>query len=152
VEENLMLQNPRDREAGIFTADELLLSIVQGIIIAGCTLLLYFYFMNNGSSIEAIRTIIFTTLIASNMFLTFANRSFTKTFYFTIRYKNNLAPFVIIISALFIATLYYVPAVKKLFQLGSISNGQFWLCMAAAFASVMWFEMYKSGLVKSKQR
>jgi Ca2+-transporting ATPase len=150
VEENLMLQQPRSREMGLFSKDELLLSIVRGTIIASLILMLYYYFMNSGSSIEEIRTIVFTTLLLSNVFLTFVNRSFSKTLYYTIRYKNNLAPFVIIISALFIATLYYLPFVKNLFQLGSISSLQFWLCIAVAFASVMWFEIYKSGLLKSK--
>ncbi len=148
VEENLMLQSPRNRGMGLFSWDELLLSIVQGIIIALFTLILYYYFMNSGSGIEKVRTVVFTTLILSNMFLTFANRSFSKTIFYTVRYKNNLAPFVIIISAVFISVLYYIPAIKELFKLGDISANIFLLCLAVSFVSVIWFEIYKSGLVK----
>lgn len=146
VEKNLMLQAPRNRKTGLFSRNELLVSILQGIIIALCTLFLYFYFMYKGSNIEAVRTVVFTTLILSNMFLTFANRSFSQTIIHTIRYKNNLAPFVIIISAVFIAGLYYLPPVKELFGLGSISVNAFLLCLAVSFAAVMWFEVYKSRL------
>lgn len=150
VEENLMLQSPRNRNTGLFTIDELLLSIVQGIIIASFILMLYYYYMNTGAAIEDIRTVVFTCLILSNMFLTFANRSFSRTIFYTIRYKNNLAPYVVLISAAFICALYYIPAVKELFGLGDISSNMFLLCLAVSFASVMWFEVYKTGLVKEK--
>ncbi|MES2849679.1 MAG: cation-translocating P-type ATPase, partial [Bacteroidota bacterium] len=148
VEGNLMMQSPRNRSIGLFTRNELLLSIVQGIIIASFTLILYYYYMGSGASIEEVRTVVFITLILSNMFLTFANRSFSQNIFHTIRYKNNLAPFVVIISAAFIATLYYIPAAKELFGLEDITVKMFLLCLAISFSSVMWFEIYKSGLVK----
>jgi len=148
VEDNLMLQPPRNRKTGLFTPAELLLSIVQGVVIAACTLALYYYFMNRGSGIEEVRTVVFTTIILSNMFLTFANRSFSQNIFHTIRYKNSLAPFVLIISAVFIAGLYYLPPVKDLFELSQISMNVFLLCLGVAFAAVMWFEVYKSQLVK----
>jgi Ca2+-transporting ATPase len=152
VEKNIMLQYPRKRDAGIFTHEELLISMVQGIVIAFGVLFLYYYFMTSGASPEKTRTIVFTTLILSNVFLTFATRSFTKNIYYTFRYKNNLAPFILIISAIFLATLHLVPAVRSLFQLTSITTGQFWLCIGVAFASVMWFEVYKTGLQKWRSR
>ena len=148
VEENIMQQTPRERNTGIFTREELLISIVQGIIIAAGAMILYYYFMNNGASLEQTRTIVFTTLILSNIFLTFTTRSFTKTIYYTLRYKNNLAPVIIIISVFFLAAIYFIPFVNNLFQLATITQGQFWLCLAVAFASVMWFEVYKSDLLK----
>ncbi|MEO7982446.1 MAG: cation-translocating P-type ATPase [Bacteroidota bacterium] len=150
VEEDLMLQAPRIRTRGIFTGNELLISTVQGIIIAIGILLLYYYFMRHGKSLEETRTIVFTTLILSNVFLTFANRSFTKTMYYTSRYKNNLAALVLIVSALFLVALHLVPAVRNLFQLVPITPGQFWLCIGVAFSNVMWFEVYKTGVRKLK--
>jgi P-type Ca2+ transporter type 2C len=114
-------------------------------------LIFYYYYMNSGAGIEEVRTVVFITLILSNMFLTFVNRSFSKTIFYTIRYKNNLAPFVVLISAVFIAALYFIPAVKELFGLGNISVNMFLLCLAVSFAAVMWFEVYKTGLVKQQK-
>lgn len=151
VEENLMLQAPRNRSIGLFTKNELLLSIVQGIIIACFTLAFYFYYMNSGATIEEVRTVVFITLILCNMFLTFANRSFSKTIFYTIRYKNNLAPFVVLISVAFIAALYFIPAVKELFGLGNIPLNMFLLCLAISFVAVMWFEVYKGTMVKQRK-
>ena len=152
VEENIMLQAPRERNGGIFTRGETLISVVQGIIIAAGAMILYYYFMKSGASLEETRTIVFTTLILSNVFLTFANRSFTKTIYYTSRYKNSLAPVILIISAFFLVSLHFIPFVRNLFQLATITQGQFWLCFGVSLACVMWFEMYKIVLLKPATR
>ena len=152
MEETIIQQTPRARNSGLFTGEELLISVIQGIIIASAGLLLYYYFMNHGASLEQTRTIVFTTLILSNVFLTFADRSFTKTMYYTSRFKNNLAPVILVISAFFLAVLHGVPAVRNLFQLTAITPGQFGLCFGVAFASVMWFEVYKTDLLKLNTR
>lgn len=142
TEQDNMLLGPRQK-SGLFTTEELLVSIVQGVIITTGVLILYYFFMNKGQRIEEVRTIVFTTLIVSNVFLTFTSRSFTKTIYYTTRYKNGLAPAIIIVSAVFLVLLHLVPAVRNLFQLSSITQGNFWLCIGVAFAATMWFEAYK---------
>ncbi|QEC65789.1 cation-translocating P-type ATPase [Panacibacter ginsenosidivorans] len=144
VEKNIMQQTPRERKDSLFTKKELLVSFVQGIIIAAGALGLYHYFMNNGATLEQTRTIVFTSLIVSNIFLTFANRSFSRTIYYTSRYKNNLVPVILIVSVLFLLSLHFIPFVRNLFQLAAITQVQFWLCSGVAFVCVMWFEVYKS--------
>jgi P-type Ca2+ transporter type 2C len=150
VKESIMLQTPRERNRGLFAKEELLISVVQGIIIATGVMVLYYYFMENGADLKQIRNIVFTSLILSNIFLTFANCSFTKTIFYTIRYKNNLAPFIIIVSAGFLAAIHFIPGIRNLFQLAVIGPGQFLLCAGVAFAGVMWFEVYKTDLMKLK--
>jgi Ca2+-transporting ATPase len=152
VEENIMQLTPRDRKSGLFTKGELLVSVVQGIVISAGGLFLYYYFMNEGAGLEQTRTMVFTTLIISNVFLTFADRSFTKNIYYTSRYKNNLAPVILVISAIFLAALHWIPAIRNLFQLTQITTGQFWLCFGVALASVMWFEIYKTVFLKQRAK
>jgi Ca2+-transporting ATPase len=149
VEKDILKLPPRDRSEGLFRNDELLISIVQGLIIAAGILILYYIFMNNGNTLSETRTIVFTALIISNIFLTFVNRSFTKTITKTIRYKNNLALPVIIISSLFLCAIILVPFVRNLFELSAISANNFFVSLATAFISVAWFEIYKMGLNKS---
>jgi len=146
VEKDILQLPPRNRNEGLFRKDELLISIIQGLIIACGTLTLYYIFMNKGDTLAVTRTIVFTTLIISNIFLTFANRSFTKNFTKTIRYKNNLALPVMIISVLFLCIILAVPFVRNLFELSTISANNFFICLATAFISVAWFEMYKMDL------
>ena len=112
VERNIMLQKPRKRDKFLFQKNELLVSIFQGIIITLGVLLLYHYFMNH-HSLALTRTIVFNTLILSNIFLTFTNRSFTESIFKTIKFKNSLAPFIIIISVSFLALINFVPFLQE---------------------------------------
>jgi Ca2+-transporting ATPase len=146
LEKDNMLSGPRSRTAGLFTSDELLIGIVQGLGITAGVLILYYVFMNNHYTVKETRTIVFTTLILSNVFLTFATRSFTKTIYYTSRYKNGLVPVIIIVSVVFLLLLHLVPAIRNLFELAPIALSEFWLSFGVAFASVMWFEVYKMDL------
>jgi Ca2+-transporting ATPase len=151
VEKNLMLSPPRDRVHGLFTWQELLIAMVQGLTITTGVLILYYNFMKSHHSIEETRTIVFTTMILSNVFLTFVSRSFTRTLYYTLRYKNNLAPLIIIISSFFLLSLQFIAPVRHLFQMTKLSLHEFFLCLAVAFASVMWLEVYKMKWRRSKR-
>lgn len=134
----------RQRES-LFRTDELLITITQGLIITAGVLALYYYFMQ-AFSLEMTRTMVFTTLLISNIFLTFTNRSFTENFVHTIRYRNSLAPLVLIISMLFLALIHFVAPVRALFGLTAISLAAFMICLATAFISIAWFELYKTNL------
>lgn len=150
IEENVMQQQPRKTEEKLFTIQELFISILQGIVIASGILVLYYYFMNKGTTLEQTRSIVFTTLILSNILLTFVNRSFIRTIYYTSRYKNNLALPILIISFFFLAVLHFSPFIRKIFQLEIISFSQFCICLGVAFVSVIWVDVYKIYLNKVK--
>jgi P-type Ca2+ transporter type 2C len=152
AEKDNMLAGPRSRTAKLFTANELLTGIVQGLVITAGVLFLYYVFMNNHHSIEETRTMVFTTLIVSNVFLTFASRSFTKTMYYTSRYKNRLVPVIIIVSVALLLLLHLVPAIRHLFQLAPVSFGDFLLSSGVAFVCVMWFEVYKMEIWKRNKK
>ena len=122
------------------------------MIISVGVLGLYYYFMHRGDSLEQTRTIVFTSLVISNIFLTFANRSFSKTTYYTSRYKNALAPFVLLISAGFLAALHLIPVVRNVFRLTPVSIVQLSISFGVAFACVGWFEVYKMLFGKSVLR
>jgi len=142
VELHLMLQPPRKRSASLFSPYELFISIGQGLLIALGILALYYYYMQHYSQKET-RTIVFTTLILSNIFLTFVNRSFSESFVKTIRYKNNLAWMVLIISLGFLVLIHTVPSIRNLFELSALTFKDLSLCLLVAFLSTAWMEFYK---------
>lgn len=144
VEGNVMQQGPRKIDTGLFTKKELFTSVIQGLVIALGVLSLYYYTMARGLEIEITRTIVFTTLIISNIFLTFTGRSSTQSIYYTWRYKNSLVPIVLLTSILFLFVLHNVSLVRNLFYMAPISGGQFFICIVTAFASVMWIEINKT--------
>lgn len=152
AEHDLMRMRPRNRTSSLFTTDELLISIAQGLLVAIGVLSIYFFFMKAGYSLTQTRTMVFVTLILANIFLTFTARSFTHTIFKTIRYKNNLVPLVLSVSIGFLATILLVPPVRNLFELSSLSLNQFLLALAIAIISVGWFEVYKMDLMNKDRR
>lgn len=115
-----MQQTPRERNGKIFIREELLISIVQGIIIAAGALIFVLLFYEQQCQ-PGTKMIVFTTLILSNIFLTFTNRSSTKTIYNKSRYIFIPALVIVIIPAFFLATLHFVSFVRNLIQLAIIT-------------------------------
>ena len=148
VEQNLMNEPPRKKQLALFEKKEFIISIIQGLVITVGVLILYYSFMDEGNA-SKIRSVTFTTLILSNIFLTFVNRSFSESFFKTIQYKNNLALPVFIVSLMFLAIIHFLPPARDLFGMSVITFTEFLLCLVTALVSVGWFEFYKHFSTKS---
>jgi P-type Ca2+ transporter type 2C len=144
AETNLMDKKPRPPKQNMFSARELLISIVQGLVITLGLLTQYYYYMVHNYPIEEVRTIVFTTLLLSNIFLTFTNRSFEDSFNRTIRYKNSLVPYMLALSVFFLLSILLISPFRMLFQLSSIGFVQFLFCFIVSLLCAGWFELYKS--------
>ena len=143
IEANSMSKPPRKMEATFFSWRELSLSTIQGLIITAGCLSIGYYFMKHGSGEPQVRTIIYTTLIFSNLFLTLVNRSFYYSILTTIRYKNILVPVILLISLAVLFLSIYVPVVRNLFQFATLKFSIVWYCFVTAFVAVMWIEVLK---------
>jgi Ca2+-transporting ATPase len=117
---------------------------LQGVIIAAGVLGLYYHFMEIGVGLSYVRTMVFITLIVSNVFLTFVNRSFEETVFKTIRYKNSLTKYVLLASFVFLGCISFIPFVRGLFELTLLKTGDYALCLGVAMIVTLWFEVYKA--------
>ena len=143
IEPGTMLRPPRLLSETFLSGKQLRISIIQGLVIAlGCLGIGYIY-MNNGQSEIIVRTMVFITLLFSNIFLTLANRSFRYPVYKTLGYKNYLVAVVTGISALFIATLFLVPFIQHLFILTVIPIKDLIICILIAAICSFWIELLK---------
>lgn len=149
IEADSMKKRPRKLSSVFFSFRELSLSIIQGLMIAFVCLGLGYYFMNNGSDETTVRTIIYTTLIFSNIFLTLVNRSFNYSIFTTIKYRNRLIPIVIIISLIVLFLSIYIHPVRDIFQFKELNPVEILYCLFSAFIAVMWVEVFK--FVKKKK-
>jgi P-type Ca2+ transporter type 2C len=143
MERNLMLQKPRPLTTTFFNLKEITISIVQGLVITLGLLFVYRYSVAEGLSENATRTSIFLTLVASNIFLTLANRSFYYSIFTTIRYKNNLVLLIIGLTLLMTSLLIFVPVFAKFFLFERVDLMQIGFSILVGFVSVMWVEVYK---------
>ena len=150
MESNLMLQKPRPLTNTFFNLKEITISIIQGLIITLGLLFIYQYCVYENCSEGATRTVVFLTLIASNIFLTLANRSFYYSIFTTIRYKNNLVLIIIGATILLTGLLLLVPVFSKFFMFESISTVQIGLSILVGFISVFWIEIFKALKRKSQ--
>jgi len=143
MEPNLMLQKPRPFTNTFFNLKEITISIVQGLVITLGLLFIYQYCVRENCTESVTRTVVFLTLIASNIFLTLANRSFYYSIFTTLRYKNNLVLIIIGTTVLITSLLLFVPIFSHFFMFDTVSALQIGLSVLVGFVSVMWVEIYK---------
>lgn len=142
-EENSMFQRPRVITKTFFNIHELMISIIQGLAITAGTLTVYFLSVQSGFDESLTRSMVFTTLIMANVFLTFVNRSFDYSLLTVLQYKNKLLWIVIIITLIALAMILYIPSLSGFFKVTSLNPVQISQAIVVAFISVIWFELWK---------
>ena len=143
MEKNTMLLPPRPLTETFLNWGELSMSILQGLMITGGVLFMYQYTLWQGGSEEMTRTMVFTTLIFANIFLTLVNRSFHYSFITTLKYKNNLLAGILLITLAILVTMLYAEPVTAFFHLNHPMIPDIARCMGIAFVSVFWIEAVK---------
>ena len=150
MEKNTMLQKPKPLTTTFFNWKELSTSIIQGLVITAGTLFIYQYSVMNGFSESLTRTLTFTTLIASNIFLTLINRSFYYSILTTWKYKNNMVHFIILLTISLIGLILYINPVTAFFEFTQLQPKQILWCVGVGFISVIWYELVKIFKRRSK--
>jgi len=143
MEPGTMKRPPRKMGTTFLSFRQLVISIIQGLVITAGCLGIGYYYMQQGGDETLIRTVIFLTLLFSNIFLTLVNRSFVYSVIKTIVYKNNLVPIIIGITLLFITGLLYVPFIQQLFKIHSMPLTSLFTCIIIGFISTFWVELLK---------
>jgi Ca2+-transporting ATPase len=143
MEQNTMQQKPKALTTTFFNWKELSTSIIQGLIITIGTLFIYQYSVINNYSEDLTRTMVFTVLIVSNVFLTLVNRSFYYSILTTLRYKNNMVLYIVLITLIIVGLIIYLKPLTSFFEFESLNTIQLLTCLGVGFISVIWFEVVK---------
>jgi Ca2+-transporting ATPase len=143
MEPNLMKQKPRPFTNTFFNLKEITISIVQGLVITLGLLFMYQYCIKSDYTENTTRTCIFLTLIASNIFLTLANRSFYYSVLTTLKYKNNLVGMIIGLTILVTTAIVFIPVFRAFFMFDIVTPQQIAWSILVAFVAVFWVEFYK---------
>ncbi|SHJ34995.1 cation-translocating P-type ATPase [Pseudozobellia thermophila] len=145
MEANTMRERPRPFTTSFFNFRELATSIVQGLAITVGALSVYQYAVAQGFDEAVTRTMVFMVLIIANIFLTLINRSFYFSILTTLKYKNNLVPFIIGITLVLAGLLLFVPPFNAFFDFETLGSKQLSVSLFAGSVSVLWFEGVKWG-------
>ena len=143
AEANILHKPSRSASGNLFSWPELSLSIVQGLVITAGIFAMYHYAVGQGKDEATTRSFVFFTMLAANIFLTLANRSFEYTIVKTIFYRNRLLWWIIAVSALIAASILWIPRVREVFRLGALNMAEVGWCTLTALVSVGWFELWK---------
>ncbi len=142
-EPGIMLLPPRKLNDTFFSGKELMQNISQGLVISASVLGVYYLFMVKGRTETEVRTLVFTALVLSNIFLTLANRSFFQSVFQTLFNPNRTLWWMLGITfGILLAALFLVP-VQKLFQFSAVRMTDLLVCLAFVLPGVYWIEGLK---------
>jgi Ca2+-transporting ATPase len=111
---------------------------VLAIVIAVFAVSLY-----RGQGEEQARALTYTTLIAANLGLILANRSWSRTILQTMSTPNPALWWVVSGALLFLAMVIYVPFLRELFGFAYLHFIDIAICFMAGMTSIIWFEAMK---------
>ena len=151
IEKNLMQQKPRQMAKTFFNWRELTTSIWQGLVITIGTLSSYQIAINMGLEEDATRTMVFLTLITSNIVLTLVNRSFYFSIFSTLKYKNKLIPIIIVSTITLTTSLLIIPQFSNFFLFAPLTLLQLTISIFIGAVCVFWFELVKWNKRKKRE-
>jgi len=142
----VMSRPPRRTTDSLFGGRTLVASAAQGVAVLGASLGAFALAMQNGWGEERGRALAFATVVLSNLGLILVNRSWSQSMLASLRAKNT--PFWVLLGGVsaFLALLFAVPFLRRLFAVGAVSATELCACFAAAVLSVAWFDAVKRWL------
>ena len=152
AEAGQMQQPPRPLTATFLAGAELARSLVQGLAIAAAVLGVYYEAMQRGEPVAVGRTLVFATLVMSNIFLTLVNRSFTLLVFQTLWVRNRVLWLMLALTLGLLLVALWLPAARHLFEFAPVSAGALGWCALAALVGTGWIEGYKVVLRRLAQQ
>ena len=143
MEKNTMQQPPRKMSSTFLTWKEMRISILQGIMISAGVLFIYQYAVQNGASESLTRSMVFSTLVIANIFLSLVNRSFYYSFITTLQNRNALMWLVNLLTIILLIIILNLPLVADFFDVEALNKMQLLVVSLTSAFSVLWIEAWK---------
>ena len=148
-EPGMMQKPPVERMSGFISLPKLGISIIQGLVITIFGLGVYQWGLAQGVGADYVRSLIFLMLVTANVVLTLTNRSFTHSLWSMLKIKNALLNYVLMITIVIMACIYFIPPIRSFFFLSMLQVQDAAISIGAGIISVLWFEIYKAFKRKS---
>lgn len=143
AESGQMERPPRSPHDQFLAGPALTRSILQGLSISAAVLSVYWAAMTGGAPADVVRTLVFTALVLSNIFLVLVSRSFTLPSYRTLCIPNRALWLMLGLTlATLLITLFYSPA-QHLFGFAPMPLAWLCWCVLSSLIGVGWIEGVK---------
>jgi Ca2+-transporting ATPase len=139
----VMSRPPRRATDSLFGNRTVIASVAQGLAVLGVSLGAFALALHYGWGEERGRALAFATVVFSNLGLILVNRSWSQSMLASLRARN--VPFWALLGGVtsFLALLFAVPFLRRLFVVGAVSSLELGACFLAGFLSVAWFDIAK---------
>ncbi|MFN5633497.1 MAG: cation-translocating P-type ATPase [Flavobacteriia bacterium] len=116
-EKNIMNRQPRAIHARFFGKTEILRALVDGALLLGCVIILYFISKQEGHSESQLRSIAFIALVSCNLLLVMSKLSMSRSIFSIITSTNTSAKFIFLLALLLMITVFLVPSISTMFHM-----------------------------------
>ena len=124
---------------------DLTVAALQGLSVLVVVLTVYGWAMLSGRPDDVVRSVAFLTLFTGNIALILVNRSWRLSIPGSLRERTNpTLPWIVAGAAALVVVLLTVPALRDAFQFGPLHPTDWFVGLAAGFAAITWFEIYKT--------
>jgi len=142
-EANVMNRPPRNPNDALFGRRLLGLGLLQGASVLVIVLVVYLLALLGWQNAKDATALSFTTLVVANLGLIFANRSWTRTIWSTLRTPNPTLWWVFGGTLCFLMLILYVPFLRDLFHFSTLHTDDLAICLTGGVFSILWFEGVK---------
>ena len=141
-ESDVMRRPPRSAQARLFSGQTVLASFTQGLsVLVVCLGILILTRPTHGP--EVARALTFATLVVSFLAIILVNRSWTRTAFAMMRAPNSALWWVVGGTALGLASILEIPALRKIFAFAPLHLADLGLSLTAGVLCVLWFDLLK---------
>ena len=147
-EKDLLGEKPRDPKEGILTKDFMLSILLQGALIAVCTMIAFHMGLSAGGSTVA-STMAFATLTLARLFHGFNCRSKHSIFYLKLS-TNWYSVGAFFAGVTLLVLVLFVPILERLFSVSPLTGGQLGTIVVLAFIPTVLIQLVKVILEKRK--
>ncbi len=142
-EVGIMSRPPRKQNDSIFGRKIIGLGIVQGLVVLVFVLAVYIIARHLGYSTEQVRTLVFATLVLTNLVLILTNRSRTKGALAMLRSPNKALWWICGGATAFLGAVLYVPFLGQLFRFSPLSLQALSIVFLAVILSFIGLELLR---------
>lgn len=151
-EPGIMERPPRGQDEPLLTRRVIVLSLLQGLNALTVVVLVYFYAFSQAFHSEELRTLVFSALVMTNLFLLASNRSWKESVLSAFR-KGNKAFWSVTLGTLTVlATGLMIPDIGQLLHLSGVSGKALLPALGFSVVSIAGFELYKRVTLKNGSR
>lgn len=150
-EENIMRKKPRKINEPIFNRKIITISLIQGLSVLLVNLIAFKLADFWDFSPDKTRTLVFASLMFSNLFLLATNLSWDMSILKHFKKQNKPFKFISLGATAFLALAIFTPFLQELFKFKPLSAKEIVICLALGLLSIVWFEIYKFIINKKKK-